>query len=303
MFVQGEIGQVAQGLWKFEDYLAFYVEIQNETGIWHSYLVDKYADTDGEWAYPENLDDGDQRLNLWGAVYDLWNCTKGSGAPWKWWGGVDLDPYFNATFGTVDPAEKTIRFVFRWVSDPCHHYEGAYIDDFQLLSLRGARQELVWQEYKPVASTLLMEPFNTSGFQKRVQFMIPFEPDNGKVYFFEVYSEVVDAIDIDGPYDFNGTNKSDHMTGNMYWDPDNGVNESVWFGDYHDAAVINIDGPTAVELEMLQCSEIMCTTIPVEVTVQNNGTIAEEIPVQVVAKLKIEETIFYDDFEAGPYLG
>jgi hypothetical protein len=358
LWVQGEVGDVAQGIWKFEDYLAFYVEIQNETGIWQSFLVDKYADTDGEWAYPENLKDAEERLNLWGADYDYWNCTKGSGAPWKWWGGVDLDQYFDAVFGTTDPAEKTIRFVFRWVSDPCHHYEGAYIDDFQLLSLRGNIQELVWQEYKPVTGTLLMEPFNTSGFQKRVQFMIPFEPKNGKAYFFEVYSEVVDAVDIDGHYDFNAThyyendsivppvpvpypndpgdinrnssvdnphiwngrNESiwmnerwdpflgqnvslkmiDLMTGAYYHDPANGVNESVWFGDYHDAAVIDISGPTAVELEMQQCSEIMCTTIPIEITVSNNGTIAEEIPVQAVAKLKVEETIFYDDFEAGP---
>jgi hypothetical protein len=176
--------------------------------------------------------------------------------------------------------------------------------------------------------------------------MIPFEPKNGKAYFFEVYSEVVDAVDIDGHYDFNAThyNESsdaevvpvpppndptdinrngtlnegwmntawdsvsnshkplkmiDLMTEALYHDPANGVNESIWFGDYHDAAVIGINGPTAVELEMQQCSEIMCTTIPIEITVYNNGTIAEEIPVQAVAKLKIEETIFYDDFEAG----
>jgi len=290
-WIQGEIAYTGvAGQYKYEDYLEVGIWVWNGTA-WNYNIIDKYVDTDGEWMYPENMQDGTQRLNMWNADYDHWNCSKGSGAPWKWWGGIDLDPYLDN-----DPAGKRIKIEFRWISDPCHEFEGAYIDDVRLLSLRGPEQPLVAQGYKFI-------PALDQGESTIVSFPLDYTFDDGFWYFIEVYAWCEN--DGDGPGEDNGYNATIQKPGMedpvTYYVPFNGFNESIYFGDVHDAAVTDIDAPSEVELEEGQCEETACADIPITVTVYNNGTLAEDIPVQVYAKERIQENLFWDDFESGTF--
>ena len=272
MFVQGEMNQFYPGNYEFTDYLRVLVNVSNETGNWSGWqALGIYGDTDGEWAYPEQLDDYTQRL-----AYASHEDNLGILLP-------------------TGPTDQTIRIAFQWKSDPAYNYEGAYIDDVKILTQCGGLQPLVWQEYKPVDEPLYLSPFNVSGFQKEVQFHLPFTPEDDTTYFFEVYSELMDAYDVDDHYDFNGSSEVDAMTGATYWDPDNGVNESVYFGIWHDAQALH----TAVQDEVIleDCGD----TIPVniQVKVKNNGTVTEDIPVKAAIREKVIQDIFRDDFEDG----
>lgn len=286
MWVQGEISQSPEN--KFEDYLEVGIYVWNTTtSTWDYHIIDKYVDTGGEWMHPENMADGTQRLNIFGADYDHWNCSKGSGAPYKWWGGIDLDPYLNYSV-----AGKTIEIAFRWVSDPCNNFEGAYIDDVRILSLRGPKQPLVYQGYKFLHELDVNQT-------KLVSFPLEYKFDDNTVYFIEVYSNLEN--DTDGYGDSQGVWATKIVPGMedpvRYWLPCNGVNESVYFGDIHDAAVTHVSVPDEVELTKGQCEENVSAAVPIKVTVYNNGTLEEDIPVKVLAREKIVENIFWDDME------
>jgi len=275
MWVQGEMNQFYPGYYEFTDYLEVYVNVSG-TG-WQ--VLGTYGDTNGEWAYPEQV------IDDWASIfYDFYGF------------------YYNAThdrgLGIRLPAGAgdTVQFAFVWRSDPAYCYEGAWIDDVCLLVQHGSMQPLVWQEYKPVTGTIHLEAFGTKGFQKEVKFHLPFTPENDTTYFFEVYSELVDAEDVDGHYDANGSYKTDAKTGATYWDPENGVNESIYFGIWHDAAALDVSVQPEVELE--NCAE-ETTEVPITVVVKNNGTVTETIPVRVAVRERIKKTIFWDDLESG----
>ena len=266
-WVQGEMNQFYPGYYEFTDYLEVMVNVSG-TG-WQTLML--IGDTGGDWAYPEQLSTFTQALPY---------VTGDTGL------GLELP----ATGG------DTVQFAFVWHSDPAYCYEGAWIDDVCLLVQHGSMQPLVWQEYKPVTGTINMSAFGTKGFQKEVKFHLPFTPENDTTYFFEVYSEMVDAVDVDGHYDYKGDYKTDAKTRARYWDPLNGVNESIYFGIWHDAAALHVS--VQPEVELANCAE-KTTEVPITVTVKNNGTVTEKIPVRVAVRERIKKTIFWDDFESG----
>jgi hypothetical protein len=94
--------------------------------------------------------------------------------------------------------------------------------------------------------------------------------------------------------DQNGTFRVDARSGFIYWDPDNGVNNSLFFGDVCDAAVIDVSAPSLVEMPDYENA-----AIPIDVTVMNTGTTTQDVPVEVCAYPKIYEALAYDDFEGG----
>ena len=149
--------QVYPGYYEYMDYLGVYVNV-NGAG-WTA--LDKYVDTGGEWAYPESLDDNTQRLNIDGAQYE---------------DGLGI--------GLPASAGDTVQIAFQWKSDPAYCYEGAWIDDVCLLTQYGSLQPLVWQEYKPVFGAIDLEAFGTSGFQKEVQFHLPFTPEDDTTCYY-----------------------------------------------------------------------------------------------------------------------
>jgi hypothetical protein len=294
LWVQGEIGSTGDG-YKYEDYLKLGIYVWNTTtSVWDYFIIDKYASTGKnipdleEWMYPEQMEDGLERLNLFGADYDQWVCEKGSGAPVVYWGGIDLDPYLNYSV-----AGKKIMIEFVWVSDPCNNFEGAYIDDVKLLSQRGPLQPLVMQGYKFLGEL-------ESGETKLVTFPLEYELMHDTTYFIEIYSNLEN--DTDGIGEINGSWRYKYVPGQedpvRYWDPDNGVNESVYIGDIHDGEVLWIIVPDEKEIVSRQCDPEGYAEVPIQIRVHNNGTIEEDIPVTASANLKIEQELWFEGYEA-----
>ena len=296
-FMQWLQGEVSGDTGKFEDYGEIYYRIDG--GDWVALAA--YADTNGEWLTSDPDNTSVTALVYPGAVYDYDRDNNPLG--------------FRIPFTANN---HTIQIAFRWVSDPGTQYEGWYIDDVVVRAQCGGLQELVWQEYKPVDEGLYLAPFNETGFQKEVKFKLPFTPENDTTYFFEVYSEICDlppyeeTVDVDGHYDWVGDNTTtfpsgipdpdkpegwfiDPMTGASYWNPRNGVNESIYFGIWHDAAAIDInwDGVTQ-EIEKNGCVDI-----PITGHVSNEGTVAEQIPYTIEVRKTAVDYIVNEDFEAG----
>ncbi|RLI86255.1 MAG: hypothetical protein DRP01_04615 [Archaeoglobales archaeon] len=227
----------------------------------------------------------------YGNVYIRWfNTTSGE---WENWTKVGGPYYYNGTDDGVfdyvkidisDYIGKWIQVNFTWFADGTHNFEGWYIDDICIL-LSGSMQPLVWQEYKDV-------PLLRQNETVEVEFPLPFTPKEEQWYFFESYAWIPN--DVDGYGDKNGEYRKDPRTGFEYWDPYNGVNYSIYFGDICDAAVISIKAPAEVEMP-----DEGVASIPIEVTVYNNGTLTEDVPVEVTVKHKLIDTFFYDDVESG----
>ncbi len=274
MWVQGEMNQFYPGYYEFTDYLEVYMKNSSDGVTWSDWTpLGIYGNTNGNWTYPEQL------KNITEAFFYA-KHEKDLGIV------LSLTKY----------GGQKVKFAFVWRSDPAYCYEGAWIDDVCLLVQHGSMQPLVWQEYKPVFGNITLAPFRTKGFQKEVKFHLPFTPENDTTYFFEVYSEMVDAVDVDGHYDYKGDYKTDAKTRARYWDPLNGVNESIYFGIWHDAAALHVS--VQPEVELANCAE-KTTEVPITVTVKNNGTVTEKIPVRVAVRERIKKTIFWDDFESG----
>lgn len=275
-------GEISENQAKFEDYGNVWVDF-NDEGNWQ--LLARYEDSGGEWV---NTDPEDSTNIMYGTYdYDV------NGDPI----GIRL-PY--------DPAEHDyVRIKFEWVSDPAINYEGWYIDDVTLKGMCGSQQELVWQEYKPVDHPLELDAFSvnpdlqapfTTPYQKMVQFHLPFDPEDDATYFFEVYSELIDADDVDGHYDYNGSWMTDGMTGANYWNPDNGVNESIYFGIWHDGQADWINWDVSSPMVRKGGESVV---IPIEAQVSNQGTVAEKIPYTIEVKKTLVEIIQDENMEAG----
>jgi hypothetical protein len=306
-WVQGEITPDAG---KLEDYMEVWVQADYDNdGVadtpWG--LLKKVGDTGGEWKYIENIEHPDEGLdfttdNFGESHQDHWLCEKGSGAPKKWWGGIDLTDgwAWYPGYGPVGPiglaGGESFRVKFVWKSDPCDQFEGAYVDDVCILSLRGQEQPLVYNEYK-----ILHYPLQP-GESVLVKFPLVeqyWTPKEDTWYFFEAYSCVGD--DVDGLCDNNYTMKFTEkiIPDPWYRDPWNGVNETVYFGNMKDAMVTHVAVDKEFELYVKQCGDVYCKDVPIEVTVFNNGTYTEEIPVVVEIRKKLDVSLFSDDFEDG----
>jgi hypothetical protein len=282
-WIRGEMGYYME---KFEDYGTVYYRIDDED--WQP--VARYQDSFGEWVSGEP-DGQNVRYQMFaGNSYDY----DAADNPIGW------------VINGFTQANETVQFKFTWTSDPSKEYEGWYIDDFVLYGMCGATQELVDQQYKPVSHPLHLEAFDNttemspengymSPFQTQVQFHFGFDPEDDVTYFFEAYTVSADELgDVDGAADYNGAWMLDSMTGNMYWDPLNGVNESVYFGDWHDGKADDISIPTP---EIRKSGD--CVTVPIDAHVSNQGTIAEAIPYTVDIKKAYINYLIEDDVEDG----
>ncbi|RLF44172.1 MAG: hypothetical protein DRN29_08905, partial [Thermoplasmata archaeon] len=157
---------------------------------------------------------------------------------------------------------EEIKIWFGWFSDDYLNFEGMYVDDICIQLGYTSDQPLVFQGYKYAD----FGPNET----KTITFPLNFTPDEG-IYFIQVYTDCDDCL----------------LEGNE-------INWTIWFGDVCDAAILDVTAPDEVEMP-----DEGYTVIPIEVTVYNNGTLAEDIPVKVSANHIIREQLFYDDFEDG----
>jgi len=311
-FKQWIQGEESEDSHKFEDYGNVYYKLDD--GPWR--LVASYRDSSGEWLGSDPANSSITALT------------------WSPWGIYDYDSDHNPLGWRIPitPDNKTLQIRFQWISDPAIQYEGWYIDDVAIYAQCGGLQQLVWQEYKPSDHSLYLEPFNaeypvsedseyTAPFQKMVQFELPFTPEEDTTYFFEVYSEIVDeldpygnaVIDIDGHYDYNGDNATtfptgtpapgkpdgwfiDPMTGATYWNPLNGVNESVYFGTWHDGQADWIQWDVPTPMVELSGSSV---DIPISAQVSNQGTVTEPIPYTIEVKKTEVNFLQKDNIEKG----
>jgi len=132
-------------------------------------------------------------------------------------------------------------------------------------------QQLVWSDYQyadlPARSTTIIKSqLPWDAIQDDANYYI-------QVYYANNMSSYIDDYDL-----FN-----------------NEINCSVWFGDVCDGAVTAISAPDDVILD----HNTGYVEIPINVTVYNNGTLAEDIPVTVSAQHKLVNIIAEDDAEGG----
>jgi len=188
------------------------------------------------------------------------------GTGWTIIGG----PYYSTNgeweFENIDISAyigKDIKIRFGWFSDDYMNYEGWYIDDICINLGYTSAQPLVFQGYKYV-------DFDANE-TKTIQFPIEFTPEKG-TYFIQVYTDIKDCV----------------LTNNE-------VNYTIIFDDICDAAITDIT-TSADRYEMPDDGYV---NIPIQVTVYNNGTLTEDVPVEVKVQQKIEDTVTMDDFESS----
>jgi hypothetical protein len=157
---------------------------------------------------------------------------------------------------------QDIKIWFGWFSDDYLNYEGMYVDDICIQLGYTSAQPLVFQGYKYAD----FGPNET----KIIKFPLDFTPDEG-TYFIQVYTDCDDCL----------------LAGNE-------INWTIWFGDVCDAAILDVTAPAEVEMP-----DVGYAVIPIEVTVYNNGTLAEDVPVKVSANHILREELWSDDFEDG----
>jgi len=253
----------------------------------------------GEFSAGVPVDYGKVYIRDWNETMHDWNNWTEIGGPY-YHNGTDDGAFEDVKIDISEYIGKIVQFNWTWFADPTVNYEGWYIDDVNI-DLSGSMQPLVYQEYKYVYGLAQNET-------KIVQFPLTFVPKEDTWYFFEVYSDlqccgpcenwdgsIINCTgDIDGPKDMNYDNKTDGRTGYIYKDPWNGVNESLYFGDVCDAAILSIDAPSEVEMP-----DENKASIPITVEVYNNGTLTEDVPVKVTVQHKLTDIIFEDDMEGA----
>ena len=166
---------------------------------------------------------------------------------------------------------QDIKIEFNWIADGTGNYEGWYIDDVNIDYSYNSLQPLVWSDYQyadlPAGTeTVIKSQLPWDAIQDDANYYI-------QVYYANNMSSYIDDYDL-----FN-----------------NEINCSVWFGDVCDAAVTNIVAPDDVILD----HNVGYKEIPINVTVYNNGTLAEDIPVTVTAQHKLTNIVVSDDFETS----
>lgn len=169
---------------------------------------------------------------------------------------------------------QDINIWFGWFADDYVNYEGWYIDDVCIELAYTSLQPLVFQGYKYTDLA--------ANETKTIQFPIDFEPEND-TYFIQVYSDYEDCI------------PDNHELGNGYADE---INWTVTFGDICDAAALDVEVDDEFILNHSPLYETWIN-IPINVTVENTGTLTEDVPVKISAKHIIHETYFKDDVEGG----
>jgi len=168
---------------------------------------------------------------------------------------------------------QEIKIWFGWFADDAINYAGMYVDDVCIKVAYTSAQPLVDQGYKYTDLA--------AGETKTVSFPLTYEFEDG-TYYIQIYSDYADCV------------LDNHGLGNGYADE---VNYTVWIGDVCDAAVTGIVAPSSVMMPSNNGDEY--TLIPINVTVYNNGTLKEDIPVEVKAQQLLVNTIFEDDVESG----
>jgi len=238
----------------------------------------------GEFSGSFPVDYGYVYIRDWNETALDWNAWVKIAGPY-YENGTDDGVFDDVKLDISGYVGKIVQFKWTWFADATNNYEGWYIDDVNI-DLSGSMQPLVYQEYKYVDTLAQNE-------SKTIEFPLNFVPEPDTWYFFEIYSDY--AGDVDGPADQNGVNRTDGRTGYFYWDPYNGVNNSLYFGDVCDAAVTAITVPDDVIMD----HEVGYVEIPINVTVYNNGTLTKDIPVTVSAQHKLTNIIAEDDVENG----
>jgi len=178
-------------------------------------------------------------------------------------------PYYNTNgewvYEEIDISDyigQDIKIQFGWFSDDYMNYEGWYIDDVCIKLAYTSAQPLVFQGYKYANFT--------ANETKIIRFPIEFDPEEG-TYFIQVYTDCDDCL----------------LTNNE-------INWTIWFGDVCDAAVTEISAPAEVEMP-----DAGYALVPINVTVYNNGTLTEDVPVEITVKHKLVDKFFFDDVESG----
>ncbi len=170
---------------------------------------------------------------------------------------------------------QDIKIQFGWFSDDYLNYEGMYVDDICINLAYTSAQPLVFQGYKYTDLA--------ANETKTIQFPIEFDPDEG-TYYIQVYSDYEDCV------------PDNHGLGHGYADE---INYTIWFGDVCDAAVTDVTAPAEVLFHWDTTSTTNYVLVPINVTVYNNGTLTEDVPVKVSAKHKLIDKEWYDDVESG----
>ena len=168
---------------------------------------------------------------------------------------------------------QQIKIWFGWFADDAINYAGMYVDDVCIKVAYTSAQPLVDQGYKYTDLA--------AGETKTVSFPLTYEFEDG-TYYIQIYSDYADCV------------LDNHGLGNGYADE---VNYTVWIGDVCDAAVTGIVAPSEVVMPPDNGNEY--TLIPINITVYNNGTLKEDIPVKAKAQQILTETYFKDDVESG----
>jgi hypothetical protein len=240
----------------------------------------------------------DTRISLWDASpYRDYTpkCKDIGGGWWHVWFEISEQELWNYGFNTEE-----IMFQFSWHSDPEVQFEGAYVDNFKVVSIEDCENK-IFQTH--TQGPVVLDP----GYEpEECYFYVDFPLDWNAInlqecgqkttwYDFRLWIEVLDEQHYT-PYSLDN-------------DPPDWVDIAVEVGDFYDCHVIDAWIETSfgqdivippfslpgTEGEMSAGEDMHLTA-----TVHLRGTTpAEDVPVKATAFKKSWETIYETDFESG----
>jgi hypothetical protein len=204
------------------------------------------------------------------------------GGWWHVWWQIDVQELEDAGYDTTD-----IYFRFTWHSDPENQFEGAYVDNFKIVSLEGC-EEKVFQTHTQGPQYFIPEELE----EHTMWIDFPLDWDGVDLglckktcYDFKLWMEVVEG---------------DYIT-DFDWP---GKDIEVCVGDFYDCGILDVEVETSFGGEdVLNPGPGIVTEgedLHVTAWVHLQGTVpAYDVPVQFTAFKKEWVTEFFEDFESG----
>ncbi len=179
-------------------------------------------------------------------------------------GGADRTICIEEDFTTAGATFLKVKF--EWHVNPCHEYEGWYIDDVCFERVEEYQLELVFQTHEIID----LDACTTIDYE----FPLPFDPEPETWYQLCIYGQVFAPANCEADLDNN------ELCIQFYID------------DVHDIACVGIDGPSEGDIG---------DHLAFDVTVKNVGTFPEtEFPVDLKVAKAIINIPIDEDFEADP---
>jgi hypothetical protein len=299
IWVEGQ-GDTPTGWWVYSiyDFLAF--EVGDDTGYFFN-PWDNMVFRGPDWSI---LDGSyyffDTSIDVYTAYVPYTNyypkARNLGGGWWHVWYEVEVDELAAMGLNVED-----ILFRFAWQSDPQFQYEGAYVDDFKVVSIEPYEFKIFQTHTQgPVVVTPCVFPEDVTTVELPLPVTLEYKGISKETpYDIIVWIEVTDPATFWTPHDWTYPDWW-ILEGNDPEDYPGPIDYYVKVGDYYDVIIEDFEMETSFDQEPIADESIVMQGDDIHITAQVHieGTIpGYDIAITAYAQKKTWETIFYTDCE------